>query len=80
MQTRVQKWGNSLALRIPRAFADSINLKDNAPVEISVVDGKLVVALTHAPRPDLQTLLSQITPDNLHTEVETGASVGKETW
>jgi len=80
MQTRIQKWGNSLALRIPRAFADSINLKDNASVEISIVEGKLVVALTHPQRIALKTLLSQITSDNIHAEIETGAPVGKEIW
>ena len=44
MKTRVQKWGNSLALRIPKSFASEVGLKSESPVEVSMEDGKLVIA------------------------------------
>jgi antitoxin MazE len=43
MRTRVQKWGNSLALRIPRSFAVEIGLSENLAVDPCVADGRLVV-------------------------------------
>jgi antitoxin MazE len=80
MKTRVQKWGNSLALRIPKPFAAEIGLDRNSPVEISVLDGQLVVAPVVEPGQALDELLAQITADNLHGEVDTGPAVEKEAW
>ncbi len=79
MKTRVQKWGNSLALRIPKAFAEEAGLRANAAVELSVVDGGLVVQpLTAAPT--LKQLLRGITDDNLPGEWDTGPATAKEIW
>ena len=80
MRTRVQKWGNSLALRIPKAFATEIGLQRNSPVEVSLVDGQLVIVPVVEPVFTLEHLLAQVTEDNLHGEIETGPAVGKEVW
>jgi antitoxin MazE len=80
MKTRVQKWGNSLALRIPKPFATEIGLERNSPVEISLVDGQLVIVPAVEPAWTLEQLLAQITEDNLHGEIETGPAVGQEVW
>lgn len=80
MKTRVQKWGNSLALRIPKSFAAELGLECNAPVEVSLVDGKLVVQPDIQPAPSLEQLLAQVSEDNLHHEVDTGYAVGREAW
>ena len=80
MKTRVQKWGNSLALRIPRPFADALGLQKETAVEVSVTDGKIVVTRLSQPKLTLEQLLSKVTTDNLHHEVDTGAAVGNETW
>lgn len=80
MRTRVQKWGNSLALRIPKSFATEVGLQDDSPVEVSLVSGKLVVAPVAGPKVTLEQLLAQVTEDNLHHEVDTGPSVGNEAW
>jgi len=80
MRTRVQKWGNSLALRIPRSLAQEAGLKEQAAVELSVVDGKLLVVAERRPRYALQDLLAQVTADNLHGEVDTGEVAGGEAW
>jgi antitoxin MazE len=80
MKTRIQKWGNSLALRIPKAFADDAGLRENARVELSLSGGKLIVkALTEEPI-TLSELLKGVTDDNLHGEWDTGPAVGKEIW
>jgi antitoxin MazE len=80
MRTHIQKWGNSLAVRIPRAFAAEARLADNTPVELSLVEGKLVVAPVTSPSAALDELLAGITDDNIHGEVDTGPAVGNEAW
>jgi antitoxin MazE len=80
MLTKVQKWGNSLALRIPKAFAVDAQLENDSLVEISLVEGKIVVTPVSAPSWTLDELLAGITKDNLHTEVDTRFAVGNEVW
>jgi antitoxin MazE len=79
MKTRIQKWGNSLAVRIPRPFAEEVNLQENSAVDVTVRSGKLVVAPIHEEL-TLESLVEQITPENRHGEVDTGDAVGNEAW
>jgi antitoxin MazE len=80
MHTRIQKWGNSLAIRIPKSFAAEVGLDQDSEVELSLLDGKLILMpIIRQPVP-LATLLAQITDDNLHSEVSTGDAVGNEGW
>jgi antitoxin MazE len=78
--TRIQKWGNSLAVRIPKSFAAEVGLEQDSEVELSLLDGKLVLVPVASQRMPLAVLLSQITDENLHTEISTGDAVGDESW
>jgi antitoxin MazE len=78
MKTRVQKWGNSLALRIPKSFAAEAGLSPNATVELSLVDGALIVQPAAPQPPSLTDLLRGVTDDNLPGEWKTGPAVGRE--
>ena len=80
MKTRIQKWGNSLAVRIPRPFAEEVNLEENAAVDITVRGGKLVLAPIADEELTLDALVDQITAENRHDEVSTGEAVGNEVW
>jgi antitoxin MazE len=80
MKARIQRWGNSLALRIPKAFAAEAGLAEDASVDLSIDRGKLVVNPTVTEPVKLDDLLGAITPDNLHGEWETGQAVGREAW
>ncbi|HSG43672.1 MAG TPA: AbrB/MazE/SpoVT family DNA-binding domain-containing protein [Anaerolineales bacterium] len=80
MLTKVQKWGNSLALRIPKAFALDAQLENDSVVEISIVDGQIVIKPVTAPTWTLEELLSGINKTNIHHEVDTGSPVGNEVW
>jgi len=80
MRTRVQKWGNSLALRIPKSFATEVGLQRETSVEISLANGKLVITPVAKPKPTLKQLLAKVTKQNLHREVNTGSAIGDETW
>jgi len=80
MKARIQKWGNSLALRIPKPFAEESNLREDSPVDVTVRSGKLVVVAIDEPQLTLEDLVAKITPRNRHSEVETGEAVGNEVW
>lgn len=80
MQSRVQKWGNSLALRIPKSFATEIGLAEETMVELTLVDGKLVVTPLTLPTYSLESLLADVTPENVHAEEDSGATQGNELW
>ena len=80
MFTRVQRWGNSLALRIPKALAEDVPVREGDRVDLTVESGRLTVAPAPEAARDLDSLLDQITPENLHGEVDTGSPVGRETW
>lgn len=80
METRIGKWGNSLALRIPQCVAARVGITLNAAVELTPRGDELVVSLLRRPCTELEDLLACVTEENLHGEVETGASVGGEAW
>ena len=80
MRTKVQKWGNSLGLRIPKTFAEQTGVEAGTEVEISVQDGDLLVRPSRVPRYELKELLRGVTDENLHPEVSTGEPVGREAW
>lgn len=80
MQARVQKWGNSLAVRIPKSFASQSHLSQNSLVEISVEDGKIILIPVPQPELTLAGLLEGVTMENRHQETESGTAVGGEAW
>lgn len=80
MRAKVQKWGNSLALRIPRSLALEVGLSTESPVELILVEGRLVVEPVAEEVPSLEELIAQITPENRHGETDWGPPVGKEVW
>ena len=80
MQTKIKKWGNSLALRIPKLFALDANLKINKMVDISIDKGIIIITPIGEKEYSLKKLLEGVTENNLHEEFDTGAPVGKEIW
>lgn len=80
MEARVQKWGHSLALRIPSAFAKHARIHPGSRVDISEEGGRLVITPIEPAAPTLEMLLAGITPENLHHETATGKAVGNEAW
>ncbi len=80
MQARVQRWGNSLAVRIPKPFALEIGLEQNTLVTVSISEGKLLLEPIIEPKYTLEQMLAEVTEDNLHHEVETDEAVGNEVW
>ncbi len=79
MKTRVQKWGNSLAVRIPQYIIREAGLAYNVAVDLKVEDGRLVIQRTEVPL-TLDVLLEKVTPENIHKEMDTGEAAGNEVW
>jgi len=80
MRTRIRKWGNSLALRIPKPFAKEVGLDRDIAVEVSLEEGRLVVVPFVESSPTLDQLLETVTEENRHHEVDTGPALGEEAW
>ncbi|MEO8183778.1 MAG: AbrB/MazE/SpoVT family DNA-binding domain-containing protein [Deltaproteobacteria bacterium] len=78
MKARIQRWGNSLALRLPKSVAENLGVGDGSVVGLEERDGQLVVRPAHHYR--LADLLAEVRPEQLHAEVSTGAPRGKESW
>lgn len=80
METRIQRWGNSLGLRIPKAFAEEAGVEAGSTVDIAVQGGELIIRPIRPRRYDLASLVKAVTSKNLHKAVETGRPVGREGW
>jgi len=76
---KIQKWGNSLALRIPQVLAEQTGLSEGTPVFVRVDAGKLVISRERR-KYRLEDLLDQITPENQPEIIDWGPPVGKEVW
>jgi len=70
MKSHVQKWGNSLAVRIPKSFAEGMEIGNNAPVEMSLEEGALVIKANRERAWSLDALLAEVTDENIHSEWE----------
>ena len=79
MHSKVQKWGNSLALRIPQAVARQIHVAEGDTVTLHV-DAETLSIRPARPRYRLADLLRRVTVKNTHSETEWGAARGKEVW
>lgn len=77
--TQVAKWGNSLALRLPKSVAREARLDEGSTVDVSVDNGTIVIRLS-SPRYSLDELVGRITARNRHSESDWGTPVGHEVW
>lgn len=77
MQTRIQKWGNSLGVRIPLQLAKQLNLHQGSPVNLGIENDCIVI---HPPKYDLDAMLNQITKENMHHQILEDSQRGNEEW
>lgn len=80
MNTKIQKWGNSLALRIPKSYAKAVDLKEGLDVRLKLEKNKIVVEKQRRKKYSLKLLLSRVNRKNLHKETDFGVREGKEIW
>lgn len=80
MRIKIQKWGNSMALRIPKSFADQVSIKLGSSVDLSIQDGKIIIEPLKTEEYDLKLLVDAINEANLHNEYMVDEPRGKEIW
>lgn len=81
MLVKVQKWGNSLAVRIPKAFAGEINITENSSVNLTLIDGSINLKPAESNYEyKLDDLIEQVNERNLHSEYDSGKPEGNEIW
>ncbi|MGI6366186.1 MAG: AbrB/MazE/SpoVT family DNA-binding domain-containing protein [Bacillota bacterium] len=80
MKAKIQLWGNSLALRIPKSFAIELGLQANSPVNLTLVKGTLVIEQIPEQEYNLEELLSEVRETNIPDPVDFGRAKGKEIW
>jgi antitoxin MazE len=78
MKTTARKWGNSLAIRVPKRVAEEAGLREKDPVDIEVREGTLVVRPHLRQVYRLEDLIKRITPRNVHHELDFGRPAGRE--
>jgi antitoxin MazE len=80
MHVRVQKWGNSLAVRIPKPLAQDAEVKEGTVVNLAVSEGKVIATPVRKKKLSLKQLLAKVNKKNLHAEVDSGPPAGREIW
>ena len=78
MQVTMRKWGNSIGVRIPAGILIELNLSAEKKVDVRAEAGRIIIEPIIDSQETLEQLLGQITPDNLHSEIDFGQPVGKE--
>lgn len=76
--TQIVKWGNSLAVRIPKPTAEEAGVREGDSISIEVSEGYIRLRPAHPVVPSLRELVERITPETRYTEVKTGPARGKE--
>jgi len=80
MRIKIQKWGNSLALRIPKAFAFQSKIREDEYVNLTLEENKIVIEPVEGKIYSLKELVSEINKSNIHSEIDFGKQVGTEHW
>jgi antitoxin MazE len=80
MRVEIQKWGNSLAVRIPKAIASESKIQQGSEVDLTLEKGRVVLNPVKSPEYRLEDLLAGVRKDNLHDEVDSGQAMGREAW
>lgn len=79
MEIKIQKWGNSLAIRIPKSYIKDINLEQGSVINILKEKDRIIIKPKQK-KEKLHELLSKINSENIHDEIDTGDSSGNEIW
>jgi antitoxin MazE len=77
--TQIAKWGNSLAVRLPKSVALEAQVDEGDTVDVSVKNGAIVIRPSR-PTYSLEQLVAKITPRNRHDGTDWGTPAGREAW
>jgi antitoxin MazE len=83
MKIEFLKWGNSLALRVPKAFAQQLGATEGKRATMTVENDALIIRVVKPRkrrRYSLDNLTNEITKENCHSEIDWGPPRGSEAW
>ena len=80
METTIQKWGNSLAVRLPKAVTQKLALRPGTRVRVYEEKREVIISPARGGQKSLKELVGMITRENLHAETDWGDARGKEIW
>jgi antitoxin MazE len=80
MRSKIQLWGNSLALRIPKYMANQIKINNGSDIDVSLEEERIIIKPIKGKQESLDHLLSKIEKSNIHREESFGEPVGSEIW
>ncbi len=80
MQVRVEIWGNSLAVKIPKSLAEDAKVKEAMIVDLTIRQGKIVAIMVQKRKRSLKQLLDKVNNKNRHAEIDFAACIGRESW
>jgi antitoxin MazE len=79
-ETQISKWGNSLAVRIPRSIVRGARLSSGDHVEVDLTAEGSIILRPARRKYNLDELVARITARNRHRETDWGPAKGKESW
>lgn len=79
-EVTLKKWGNSLAVRLPKEIISNIDLHENSKVKLNILDGSIIATPVKEPKITLDSILEGITPENYGKVIDFGKPEGKEIW
>jgi antitoxin MazE len=80
MRVRVERWGNSLAIRIPKSLAENAKVKERMIVDLTIRQGKIIAIMAQKRKRSLKQLLDKVNTKNRHAEIDFAAPIGRESW
>lgn len=80
MQTELSRWGNSLAVRIPKETLKQANMREGDSLALTMAKPGEITLRVHRKKRTLQEMVDAITPENIHGETDWGGPRGKEVW
>jgi antitoxin MazE len=80
MEATIKKWGNSLGIRIPKSFSAQAKISDGSKIEINMEGNKITIVPIQKKTYELDELLSMVSEENVHYEIESDGPIGNEVW
>ncbi|KPL72972.1 hypothetical protein ADM99_04980 [Leptolinea tardivitalis] len=80
MKKRISKWGSGYGIRVPKSILNKLGLSDGDEVFVNIENEQIVIKPLKNPSPSFDELVSKITPENIHKEIDFGPRIGNEFW